>query len=206
MAAGDRPLGAEILSGMSHQAGYLGDGRTAVLLAQAAGRTTTRSGLGVLAAEAAVSEAHGHALLGDEPACAKALARAGSLFELADRACAPRWIGYLDEAYLSARFGHCFLALGHTDQALSHAQRSLRMDENYRRGKAFNLALVATSHARLGQVDEAVRVGVDALGLAKELSSERAWAYLDRLGESIGRGARSTAGDAFLADLRSERS
>jgi hypothetical protein len=48
------------------------------------------------------------------------------------------------------------------------------MDENYRRGKAFNLALVATPHARLGQVDEAVRVGVDALGLARELSSERA--------------------------------
>src|SRR5262245_2463357 len=63
-AADDRPLGAEILAAMSHQATYLGDSGTAVELARAAGRTAEHAGVPVLIAEALVMEAHAYARLG----------------------------------------------------------------------------------------------------------------------------------------------
>jgi hypothetical protein len=58
-AAGDRPLGAEILAGLSHQASYLHHAPAAVDLARAAGKTARECGIPALIAEAAVMEAHG---------------------------------------------------------------------------------------------------------------------------------------------------
>ncbi|WP_442791570.1 hypothetical protein [Micromonospora sp. NBC_01813] len=41
-----------------------------------------------------------------------ALDRAERAFDRADNTSNPQWIGYFDEANLSAKFGHCFAALG----------------------------------------------------------------------------------------------
>jgi len=68
--AGDRALGAEILAAMSHQAAYKGSAAEAVDLARAAGRSATEVGIPAIQAESAVLEAQGHAVSGDEPACA----------------------------------------------------------------------------------------------------------------------------------------
>ncbi|OLB81588.1 MAG: hypothetical protein AUI14_02780 [Actinobacteria bacterium 13_2_20CM_2_71_6] len=140
LGAADRPLGAEILAAMSHQSAYLRAPVEAVDLARAAGRVAADAGVAAISAEAAVLEAQGHAVAGDEAACASALDRAERALDRADRTSDPQWIGYFDEAYLSARFGHCFAALDRGEVAQRFASRSLEMDGRYVRGRQFNLA------------------------------------------------------------------
>jgi transcriptional regulator with XRE-family HTH domain len=190
-AAGDRAMGAEILAAMSHQAAYLHANMEAVDLARAAGRAAADAGVAAIGAEAAVLEAHGHAVGGDEAACALALDRAERALDRADRTRDPQWIGYFDEAYLAAKFGHCFAALGRGDLARRFAIRSLEMDgRHYARGRQFNLALLAMAHAQSGDPEQASAVGVQAAEGAEGLRSARARGYLrnlaDRLAPHVG--------------------
>jgi hypothetical protein len=180
-AAGDETLGAEILAGLSHQASYLRDGATAVDLARAAQQTARAHGLDALLAEAAVMEAHGHACAGNEAACSRALSDAEMALDRADRSADPQWIGYFDEAYLSAKFGHCFKELRQPATTKRFALRSLDMDNSYVRGRAFNLALLSTAHAQAGEVEAACSVGADAVALVREMDSVRANEYIRAL-------------------------
>ncbi len=177
-AAGDRPLGAEILAAMSHQATYLSASATGLDLARAAGRTARRVGLPALVAEAWLLEAHAHAQNRDRKACASALHAAEATLDRADRSADPQWIAYFDEAYMAARFGHCFLALRDFARAERFAARSLQMDDRYVRGRAFNLALQANALAQQGEPEHAVRVGGEALELTCRLGSARAASYI----------------------------
>jgi transcriptional regulator with XRE-family HTH domain/tetratricopeptide (TPR) repeat protein len=177
-AADDQPLGAEILAAMSHQASYLGHPTEAIDLARAAGQAAQRSAVGALSSEALVLEAHGHARAGDGRACAAALHRAEHALDKADRSADPQWITYFDEAYLSAKFAHCFRALGQAAHAERFARRSLEMDSRYVRGRVFNLALLATSLAQQGDHEQACTIGGQALDLTANLKSARAVGYL----------------------------
>ena len=87
---------------MSHQAVYVGDGTLGVDLARAARQAAANARVPASLAEAAVMEAHGHAKRGDERDCSRSLADAERRFAEADRHDDPQWIGYFDEAYLSA--------------------------------------------------------------------------------------------------------
>src|SRR5439155_10254233 len=100
-------------------------------------------------------EAHGHARAGNSRACARTLNLAEQTFDRADRENDPQWIAYFDEAYLSAKFGHCFRELRQAKQAVHFAARSLRMDGRYVRGRTFNLALLAIAHAQQGEPERA---------------------------------------------------
>lgn len=185
-AAGDRALGAEILAAMSHQAAYLRADAEAVDLARAAGRAAADAGVAAIQAESAVLEAQGHAVGGDEAACAKALDRAERALDRADRTSDPQWIGYFDESYLAAKFGHCFTALGRGDLAQRFATRSLDMDgRHYARGRQFNLALLAVAHVQAGELEKASLVGVEAVEAAEGLNSARARDYLSDLANRL---------------------
>lgn len=177
-AAADDGLGAEILAAMSHQATYLGHTTAGLDLARAAGQTAHRAGLPALTAEAHVMQAHALAKANDERACATALHQAEQALDRADRSTDPQWLSYFDEAYLSAKFGHCFHALGRNTHAERFAARSLRMNDRFVRGKAFNLALLANIHAHQGQPDRACAIGAQALTLTTQLRSARAVRYL----------------------------
>ncbi|RSM46788.1 DNA-binding protein [Actinoplanes sp. ATCC 53533] len=188
--AGDRALGAEILAAMSHQAAYKRAAAEAVDLARAAGRAASEVGVEAIQAESAVLEAQGHAAGGEEAACAAALDRAEKIFDKADRSSDPQWIGYFDEAYLAAKFGHCFVTLGRGDIAQRFATRSLDMDgKNYARGRQFNLALLAAAHAQVGDLEEASRVGIQAVDAAEGLRSSRARDYLADLADRLAKHA-----------------
>ncbi|MEU4244885.1 helix-turn-helix transcriptional regulator [Actinoplanes sp. NPDC026619] len=189
--AGDRALGAEIMAAMSHQAVHLRAPTEAVDLARAAGRAAEEAGVAAIRAESAVLEAQGHAVGGDGAACADALSRAEIIFDKADRTSEPQWIGYFDESYLAAKFGHCFTALGRGDIARRFATRSLEMDGcAYARGRQFNLVLLAVAQAQAGELEEAARVGIEAVDAAEGLRSARAHDYLadlaDRLSKHVG--------------------
>ncbi|MEV0127379.1 helix-turn-helix transcriptional regulator [Dactylosporangium sp. NPDC050688] len=184
-AADDKPLGAEILAAMSHQAVYLGDSAVAVELARASGRTADHAGVPVVVAEALVMQAHAHARLGDAATCAALLSRAEVALDQADRSRDPQRISYFDEAYLAARFGHCFRELKQGKQAERFAVQSLKMDSRYVRGRAFNLLLLATACAQVGDAARACAIGDKALELTTRLHSARAHGYLRELQNSL---------------------
>jgi len=187
VAAADRPLSAEVLAAMSHQCIYLGESAEALDLARAAGKIAREVDIPALVAEAAVLEAHGHAVANDERSCTASLTRAEAALDKADRSRDPAWIGYFDEAYLSAKFGHCFTALGRGDLAERFAYRSLEMDGTYVRGRQFNLALYATALVDQDnpRVDQAAAVGIEAALLAEGLRSARSIDYLARLADRL---------------------
>lgn len=187
VTAADRALSAEILAAMSHQSAYLGSPVEAVDLARAAGRIASEVGIPALVAEAAVLEAHGCAMAGDERECTAALARAEAALDKADRSHDPAWIGYFDEAYLSAKFGHCFSALGRGELAERFAHRSLDMDHRYVRGRQFNLALYAMAFVtrEKPQVDQAAAIAMEAVQVAEGLRSARSVDYLARLADRL---------------------
>jgi transcriptional regulator with XRE-family HTH domain len=202
-AARDRALGAEILAAMSHQAAYLHAAAEAVDLARAAGRAAKDAGVAAIQAESAVLEAQGHASGGDEKACATSLDRAEKALDRADRTSDPQWIGYFDESYLAAKFGHCFTALGRGDLAERFAAKSLDMDgRHYARGRQFNLALLAVAYAQAGDPERASVVGADAVDAAEGLDSVRAGDYLADLAQRLAPYAGVVAVDAFTRRAR----
>jgi transcriptional regulator with XRE-family HTH domain len=135
-AADEQALMGEILAAMSHQATYLGHGSEAVDLAEAAGQIADRRGVAALKAESRVMAAHGRASLGEGFQCAAALHAAELALDQADRTGEPHWIGYFDESYMAAKFGHCFRALGDNANAVRFARKSLDMDgHRYARGE-----------------------------------------------------------------------
>ncbi|WP_344312649.1 helix-turn-helix domain-containing protein [Fodinicola feengrottensis] len=191
--ADDQPLGAEILAAMSHQAIYLKDPDTAITLASAARKTAEDAHLPALAAEACVSEAHGYALRGDERACTRALTAAEDALDRGDRAADPQFMEYFDAAYLSARFGQCFSALGRGEQTTRFADRSLDMDMSYVRGRTFNLALLAKGHVQQGEIERAAVVALEAAERTTEIRSARAIDYVRDLDQALAGHSENTA-------------
>jgi hypothetical protein len=202
-AGADAALGAEILAGMSHQAVYLGDGATGVDLARTARAAAEKAAVPALIAEAHVMEAHAHAVNHDERSCTVGLTAAEKMLDRADRGADPQWIGYFDEAYLAAKFGHSFAALGLGEHAERFGQRSLRMDGRYVRGKVFNLALLAGSYLSRSrpEPEQACAVGSQAVALATDLRSARAVRYLTELGERLTPFRTVPGVRAFLVEL-----
>lgn len=201
--AGDRALGAEILAAMSHQAAYVGASIEAIDLARAAGRAAAEAGVAAIGAESAVLEAHGHAVGGDAASCAHALDRAEHALDRADRTSDPQWIGYFDEAYLAAKFGHCFASLGRGDLARRFTAKSLDMDgRRYARGRQFNLALLALAHAQSGELEPASDFGVQAADAAEGLQSRRARDYLADIADRLAPHAGVAVARVFLDRVR----
>jgi tetratricopeptide (TPR) repeat protein len=97
----------------------------------------------------------------------------------------PDWLAYLDAAYVAAKFGHAYRALGQPAQAVDCALRSLEMTDGYDRGRLFNTTLLASAHADLGNVDAACELGELALDLAGSVQSWRTRARLEELGRQL---------------------
>ena len=176
--AGDHALGAEILAAQAHQALYLARPGEAIDLARAAQAAALKHGSATLLTECLVMEAHGHAARNDARACGTAIATAERTFDRATRDDDPSWLAYFDEAYLAARMAQCFRDLGEASHAARYARRSLDMDGRYVRGRAFNLALLATACAAQDEPERACSVGRQALDLTVRLTSARSVGYV----------------------------
>ena len=176
-SAGDSALIAELLCAMSQQSTYLQDTQAADL-ARAARTVANRHGHVALVAESRLMEAHAHARAGSPASCASALHEAEIALDKADRSDEPQWISYFDEAYVSAKFGHCLREVGDHKNAIKYAERSLQMDRSYVRGQAFNLTLLAHAQADAGDLSAACATGLEAVNVVADLSSARAVNYL----------------------------
>jgi len=194
--AGSDALEAEMLAGMSHHAAFLGAPATAVDLAVAAQHAAKRSGIAALLSEVAVMEAHALALQGDKPRCLRALQVAETAYNSGGGDC-PTWLAYFDDAYLAAKFAHTFRDLGLPREAEIFARRSLEMSDGYERGRMFNTALLASTLADQGKVDEACALGQRAVEMANTVRSTRSTTYLDDLGGRL----QPFAGTPYVRDL-----
>jgi hypothetical protein len=176
-AAGDHAFGGEVLAGLSHHAIHLNEPDRAVELARASQQCAQRVELPALLAEGHVLEAHGHALRADAQSCGAALHRAERAFDHADKGESPEWLSYLDEAYLAARFAHCFRDLREWEHAERYARCALDMNDHYVRSRTFNTALLATSYVET-DLDRACATGTEAVQLASGLQSSRSRRYI----------------------------
>lgn len=184
--AGNRPFAAELLAGMSHQASFLRNSDDAVDFALAAKETASRTGIHALVAESAVMAAHGLAQQGNTRDCLKELDAAEAAFFRMRDGEAPPWLGYFDDAYLSAKFGHTLKDLGRPKDAEQFARRSLQMTEGYERGRIFNTALLASTLADQGQVDEAVAEAKRAVQMGGTMRSSRVTGYFTDVAVRLG--------------------
>jgi len=175
--AGDHGLGSEILAGMSHQAIYIGQAAHALDLARAAQHSARRAGLHTMMASCHVQEAHAFAVLGDATRSRDALSEAESAFGRRRVQEEPEWLAYFDEAYLAAKFAHCFRDLGQGALAVQHARLSLEMNGRFVRGRMFNLSLLAAGLIQRGELEEACTATAGALALASDLQSVRTRSY-----------------------------
>jgi hypothetical protein len=171
-------LGGEILAGMSHQAVYLRQADDGLDLARAAYESATKAGLPALASESLIMQTHAFAVGNEPAACSRALNAAEHVFERPGTTNTPQWLGYFDEAYMAAKFGHCFRELGQGNKAERFARRSLDMVDGYVRGRTFNVVLLADAHLQQQNLDEACAVGNQALDLASGLQSARTIKYI----------------------------
>lgn len=97
----------------------------------------------------------------------------------------PTWLQYLDQAYLSAKFGHTLRDLKQPNTAEEFARQSLRMTDGYERGRIFNLALLAGVLPDNEKREESVSIAEDALQMTTRLKPKRAVAYLGDVAQRL---------------------
>ncbi|MGH3772099.1 MAG: helix-turn-helix domain-containing protein [Pseudonocardiaceae bacterium] len=144
-----------------------------------------------------------YAALGETTACERAVGRAERHFAAADPGTAPPWAAFVTTAELTAQQGHAWYLLSATqpDAAtravplLTAATSSYGSDYAVRR--AVNLAGLAGSHARAGDIDTAVSVGRHALEEICQGWSQRAYQRLRMLDDCL-----AVHQSADVADLR----
>ncbi|GAA4700695.1 transcriptional regulator [Streptomyces youssoufiensis] len=191
-AADDRGFGGYVLAfGMSRLALRLGNPREAIQLARVA-REGTRGHTSTMAqAVFHATEARGHALLGDAPACERAVGLAVETWKLDGADQASGWCGRVDRAFLEEELARCYRDINQPAIAVRWAQEALLKCPPRRvRRRALRHLLVASLQLELGDVDHSVGTATDALELIHGLRSSQVHGALEALRgrlEALGR-------------------
>jgi hypothetical protein len=174
-AAGDRAYGAHLLAGyIAHLALHVGEPEAALRMSIAAQRGNGLKATPAASAAFAAVEARVHARLGDEVACTSALLRAEDALGRCDPAQEPEWISYFSPADLEDEMAHCLFDLGHQAQTQQYVRAAVAdLPVTRVRRLAIDTALLATSLARSGELDEACDVGRQAVDYAARTNSFR---------------------------------
>ena len=131
-------------------------------------------------------EARAHARLRDEAACSRALVEAERCLERSQPATEPAWMAYFAPADLEDEKAHCMHDLGRAAEAQRIARAAIATLEPTRvRRLAIDTALLATSLADSGQVDEACSVGRAAVDYAARTNSHRTRTRIGQLREAL---------------------
>ncbi|WP_189171765.1 hypothetical protein [Pilimelia anulata] len=172
----ERVLAGQVFAGMAHLAVTTGHAAEAVNLAEVGLATTASAGSPLGAMRLHAMRARAHAALGESRA---AVAAIGKAQEAIARSGAPedqpRWVRYLDQAYLTAEMAHCFSALGDRRNAERHARDAVDGTSGRGRRRALSLTVLATAQlaGRERDLDAAVGTADQALDLLQEVSSAR---------------------------------
>jgi hypothetical protein len=120
-------------------------------------------------------------------------------FERANPENDPEWIRYFNEAELSAEFGHCMRDLGRADDAIQHAGNGLATSRDFTRSDFFVSIVLADSHLRAGDLEQACEVTLRTLAAGEQIRSARCVSYLREF-----MGHLPTTGSPTLADFRKQ--
>jgi hypothetical protein len=182
--AGDRPLGAFVLSSMSRQMIHLDrpdDALELVHLAQYGSRdsagATTQAMLHAL-------EARAYANLGQVNKCHRAVRMAEDTFADSCPSEDPAWISFFNEAELHAENAHSYRDLAYvagrspTYASLAHPEMVKAVDgfsgdPVHQRAYALNLVGMGTVHLLMREPEQAAHFTDQAIGVAKRVRSER---------------------------------
>jgi tetratricopeptide (TPR) repeat protein len=183
--AEDPVLGGRLLSNLSHQANYLGRYNEALQFARAAqtgavGRVTATVNAMFLA-----MEARALASSGDSRMCAQVLHRAERMFAQRDPSKDPTWISYFDALELAGEAAHCFRELGQAHETQIFAARAIDPVHTPPRTRAFISMVTAAGAFKAGNLDEALSLANEALGLTGSLQSSRYVRYLTDFHKSL---------------------
>ncbi len=202
--AGDRLLGASVLSAMSHQANYVGAHAEARDLARAALTGAGEQATQTMRAQFLMMEARAHASGQDKSACFQAMSEAERAFGRRDPGSDPGWIGYFDHAEYSDEVAHCHRDLGHAHVARRLAEQSLAssVGEEYARSRVFTRLVLAAAVLGQGEVEEACHLGSVVVPRVRATSSARCVGYLDAFARSVRPCRGQPMADRFLTQAR----
>ncbi|WP_327070847.1 helix-turn-helix transcriptional regulator [Kitasatospora sp. NBC_01302] len=170
-AAGDRDLGAGVLSDFAYQSIWLGDPKAAVEpLSQALIHTRHPTARSLLF----LRRARAHAALGERAACHRDLSAAETelLTDAVDPA--PRWCSWMSTADLAVDSGQCLLDLGRTEEAHARIDEGMRLLPRSRdKTRGIFLTYEARSLLRACEIEQALAVTTESLDLAERIGAGR---------------------------------
>ncbi|WP_223777577.1 hypothetical protein [Streptomyces sp. 135] len=172
--AGDRGLGAYIVSCMSYRAVWAGQGHDALRLIRIARKGAAEGAPGIRQALLATREARAHAALGDQASCQRALDNAAELSQY-DGGEGEPWAYWLSPGVIVADAGRAWLELGRPERAEWHLRRGLEMfGDQQPRNRLLHSASLAEARLARRDVDGAATAAMGALDLAERITSLRA--------------------------------
>ena len=183
--AEDPVLGGRLLSNLSHQANYLGRYNEALQFARAAQTGATGRVTATVNAMFLAMEARALASSGDSRMCAQVLHRAEQAFAQRDPAKDPPWISYFDALELAGEAAHCFRELGQPRETQMFAAQAIDPVNTPPRTRAFISMVTAAGTYSAGNLDEALSLATEALGLTGSLQSSRYVRYLADFHQSL---------------------
>jgi hypothetical protein len=178
-AAGDRAFAANVLAGMARQQFYLGHVAEGLELVRVAQDRVDGHATPAIRAMLYTREAWAYALQGRLAAFRRVTSRAEDCLRDMQPSSEPYWITYFNEAELSGVTGGRLLEVAH--RSPSHAEEAatwLRRAVGLRRAEALRSAAldqIGFAEIRLvqGELDEAARLGHDALDTVAQTQSSR---------------------------------
>jgi hypothetical protein len=185
---GDSALGANIVSCLSYQAMWAGNQQEALRLIRLARKGAGNRQPGRIRALLATRQARAHALLQDDTACAKALDEAAAAYDARSGSDDPSWAYWVTSAVLAADAGRAWLELSRPDRAAENLVRGLQLfGETQPRNRMLHNASLAEARLASGDLDGAVVAAHDALTLAEQLTSGRAYVRLQAMQSGFAR-------------------
>lgn len=186
--AGDPDITAFTLARRSQLAGDMRD-PAAVDMAEAAENLATPGSR--LAGVAATYIAHGYALRGDSLESQRAYDHAHQIREKMDPDPDSTLGIWLDATYIEVQRAHSLAELGEYSGAANGFRVAIQqLSATYHRDRGVYLARESVAHARAGDAEHAVDVGIQALRIGVETGSDRITRELVQLETELGRWRR----------------
>jgi hypothetical protein len=175
LTGGDRGYGAYLLAvSLGHLALHCGYPRQALRMTQTAIMGASAAATPLVNAALHAVLARAFARLGEESSSTQAFRTAYTSLERSVPAAEPDWVRYLNAAYLADEAAHCFFDLGHHEQAQREVLQAMAgVGAGRVRRLAIDAALLASSLARSGQIDEACLRARQAADFARQTTSMR---------------------------------
>jgi tetratricopeptide (TPR) repeat protein len=201
-AAGDRPLGAYVLTTMAMQALLRGHPHEALDMTQGAYARAGDAEAASVRGFAKLIEARAHARLGDELAACQALATAEELCGKGHGAPdTPQWMDFFGHGRIVTDAVEIFRDLRKPNAALRWDSLAALPANRFTRCHGMRLAIVGTTHIQRGELDAALHAGRQSLDVLRTVDSERAKEHLRTLRNHLARWRSAPEARAFLTEL-----